>query len=98
MILYLDASAGVKHCVAELGSFEVSSAISRAQVTGTAPLSRVEVKAALAKSVRLQVTHPGGRIGQPSGLPEQLSAIYRSSRLALVTAFQAGCAGDVHDR
>lgn len=54
MILYLDASALVKRYVAELGSFEVSAAISRAQVTGTAILSRAEVEAALAKAVRLQ--------------------------------------------
>ena len=54
MILYLDASALVKRYVAELGSSEVSAAISRAQVTGTTLLSRAEVEAALAKAVRLQ--------------------------------------------
>ena len=54
MILYLDASALVKRYVAELGSPEVSSAISRAEVAGTALLSRAEVEAALAKAVRLQ--------------------------------------------
>ena len=54
MILYLDASALVKRYVAELGSPEVSAAISRAQVTGTALISRAEVEAALAKAVRLQ--------------------------------------------
>ena len=54
MILYLDASALVKRYVAEPGSSEVNMAISRAQVTGTALLSRAEVEAALAKAVRLQ--------------------------------------------
>ena len=54
MILYLDASALVKRYVAELGSPEVSAAISRARVTGTALISRAEVEAALAKAVRLQ--------------------------------------------
>jgi predicted nucleic acid-binding protein len=54
MILYLDASALVKRYVAELGSPDVSSAISRAQVAGTALLGRAEVEAALAKAVRLQ--------------------------------------------
>ncbi|MFC2015426.1 type II toxin-antitoxin system VapC family toxin [Chloroflexota bacterium] len=54
MILYLDASALVKRYVAELGSPEVSAAISRSQVTGTVPISRAEVEAALAKAVRLQ--------------------------------------------
>jgi predicted nucleic acid-binding protein len=53
MILYLDASALVKRYVAELGSAEVSAAISQAQVTGTALLSRAEVEAALAKAVRV---------------------------------------------
>lgn len=54
MILYLDASALVKRYVAEPGSAEVSAAISRAQVTGTVLLSRVEVEAALAKAVRVR--------------------------------------------
>jgi predicted nucleic acid-binding protein len=53
MILYLDASALVKRYVAELGSAEVSAAISRAQVTGTSLLSRAEVEAALARAVRV---------------------------------------------
>ena len=53
MILYLDASALVQRYVAELGSTEVSAAISQAQVTGTALLSRAEVEAALAKAVRV---------------------------------------------
>jgi predicted nucleic acid-binding protein len=53
MILYLDASALVKRYVAELGSAEVSAAISRADVTGTALISRAEVAAALAKAVRV---------------------------------------------
>ena len=53
MILYLDASALVKRYVSESGSTEVSEAISRAQVTGTVLLSRAEVKAALAKAVRV---------------------------------------------
>ena len=51
---FLDASALVKRYVAELGSSEVSAAISMAHVTGTALLSRAEVEAALAKAVRLQ--------------------------------------------
>jgi predicted nucleic acid-binding protein len=54
MILYLDASALVKRYVAELGSSDVSAAISRAQVTGTVLLSRAEVEFALAKAVRIQ--------------------------------------------
>ena len=54
MILYLDASALVKRYVAELGSSDVSVAISRAQVTGTVLLTRAEVEAALAKAVRVQ--------------------------------------------
>ncbi|MEJ2737608.1 MAG: VapC toxin family PIN domain ribonuclease, partial [Anaerolineae bacterium] len=53
MILYLDASALVKRYVAELGSDEVNAAISRADVTGTALISRAEVAAALAKAVRV---------------------------------------------
>lgn len=53
MILYLDASALVKRYVAEPGSAEVSAAISRAEVTGTALISRAEVAAALAKAVRV---------------------------------------------
>ena len=53
MILYLDTSALVKRYVAEPGSVEVSDAISRADVIGTALISRAEVAAALAKAVRV---------------------------------------------
>ena len=53
MLLYLDASALIKRYVAELGSAEVSAAISQAQVTDTALLSRAEVEAALVKAVRV---------------------------------------------
>jgi len=53
MILYLDASALVKRYVAEPGSAEVNEAISKAEVTGTALISRAEVAAALAKAVRM---------------------------------------------
>ncbi|MCR4407602.1 MAG: type II toxin-antitoxin system VapC family toxin [Anaerolineae bacterium] len=52
MILYLDASALVKHYVAEPGSTEVNEAISQAEVVSTALISRAEVAAALAKAVR----------------------------------------------
>jgi predicted nucleic acid-binding protein len=53
MILYLDASALVKRYVAEPVSAEVSEAIARAEVAGTALVSRAEVAAALAKAVRV---------------------------------------------
>lgn len=53
MILYLDASALVKRYVMEVGSAEVSAAISRAAATATALISRAEVAAALAKAVRV---------------------------------------------
>jgi predicted nucleic acid-binding protein len=53
MILYVDASALVKRYVVELGSSEVSDAISRAQIIGTSLLSRAEVEAALAHAVRV---------------------------------------------
>lgn len=53
MILYLDASALVKRYVDEPGSVEVNQAISQAEVTGTALVSRAEVVAALAKAVRV---------------------------------------------
>ncbi|MFN3763505.1 MAG: type II toxin-antitoxin system VapC family toxin [Anaerolineae bacterium] len=53
MILYLDASALVKRYVDEPGSVEVNQAISQAEMTGTALVSRAEVAAALAKAVRV---------------------------------------------
>lgn len=53
MILYLDASALVKRYVAETGSIEVNEAIVEAELTGTAIITRAEVTAALAKSVRV---------------------------------------------
>ena len=63
MILYLDASALVKRYVAELGSTEVNEAITGAEVIGTAIVSRAEVAAALAKSVRLRVLNQEDALG-----------------------------------
>jgi predicted nucleic acid-binding protein len=53
VIVYLDASALVKQYVAEIGSAEVDTLISRAEVLGTAASSRAEVAAALAKAARV---------------------------------------------
>lgn len=53
MIVYLDASALVKHYVAEVGSPEVDQLLARAKVIGTAAISRAEVSAALAKALRM---------------------------------------------
>ncbi len=53
MILYLDASALVKRYVAELGSAEVNEVVGKAEMAGTALISRAEVAAALAKAVRM---------------------------------------------
>ena len=53
MILYLDASALVKRYVAEPGSAQVNEAITKAEVVGTALVSRAEIAAALAKAVRV---------------------------------------------
>jgi predicted nucleic acid-binding protein len=53
MILYLDASALVKHYVVEAESAEVDQLLVRADVVGTATISRAEVAAALAKAVRM---------------------------------------------
>ena len=55
MILYLDASALVKRYVAEPGSSEVAEVIAKAEVVGTAIISRAEVAAALSRSVRVRV-------------------------------------------
>ena len=53
MIVYLDASALVKHYVVEAGSTEVNQLLVRADVVGTAAISRAEVAAALAKAARM---------------------------------------------
>jgi predicted nucleic acid-binding protein len=53
VILYLDASALVKRYVAEVGSVEVAAAIQDANLTASAVISRTEVTAALAKTVRM---------------------------------------------
>lgn len=55
MIAYLDASALVKRYVAEAGSAEVGGLIDQAAAVGTAIISRVEVAAALAKAVRMNL-------------------------------------------
>ena len=76
MILYLDASALVKRYVSELGSLEIGAAISQAEVTGTAILSRAEVEAALAKAVRVQA------LSEKEGLASL--QVFRSEWLDLV--------------
>jgi predicted nucleic acid-binding protein len=53
VILYLDASALVKRYVAETGSGEINQIISQADIVGTAIISRAEVAAAFAKSIRV---------------------------------------------
>jgi predicted nucleic acid-binding protein len=53
MLLYLDASALVKHYVLEKFSDRVEQAISDADIVGTSIVSRAEVSAALGKAVRV---------------------------------------------
>ena len=53
MILYLDASALVKRYTAEPGTPEVNAAITKAEIVGTALISRAETAAALSKAVRV---------------------------------------------
>ncbi len=53
MILYLDASALVKRYIGEAGSVETGQMIAQADGIGTSVISRAEVAAALAKSVRI---------------------------------------------
>ncbi len=55
MILYLDASALVKCHICEAGSAEVIDLRAKAEVVGTASISRAEVSAVLAKAVRMRV-------------------------------------------
>ncbi len=55
MILYLDASSLVKRYVDEWGSDEVARATERATLVGTVAIARVEVSAAMAKAVRLNI-------------------------------------------
>lgn len=54
MIVYLDASALVKKYIEETGSTEVDSLIDQAIVVGTSLISRAEVSAAVAKTVRTE--------------------------------------------
>lgn len=58
MILYLDASALVKRFVVEAGSDEVGQAVDRAEIVGTALISRAEVAAALGRAVRIRALPP----------------------------------------
>ena len=55
MILYIDASALVKRYVAESGSTEVNTWISKSQMVTTSILSRAEVIAALNRASRMQI-------------------------------------------
>ena len=65
MILYADSSALVQRYVADSGSAEVIALTSGAEAVATAMISRVEVAAALARSVRLKILDDkGGRRAQ----------------------------------
>lgn len=65
MILYADASALVKRYVSEPGSMDVIALTSEAVSVATALISRAEVAAALARSVRHGVLdESGGRRAQ----------------------------------
>jgi uncharacterized protein len=65
VILYLDASALVKRYVAERGSRETRELSAKADVVATSLITRVEVAAALAKAVRLEIIEPAnGRKAQ----------------------------------
>jgi len=65
VILYVDASALVKRYVSEAGSTAVISVTSDAEAVATVLISRAEVAAALARSVRLGVLDEnGGRRAQ----------------------------------
>jgi len=54
MIVYLDASALVKRYIAEAGSAAVEKLIDQAEALGTSVISRAEVSAAFAKSIRMK--------------------------------------------
>jgi uncharacterized protein len=60
MLLYLDASALVKHFVVERFSELVDEAIGNAEIVGTTILSRAEVSAALGKAVRVEALNKKG--------------------------------------
>jgi len=65
LILYADASALVKRYVSEQGSAEVVAVTTDAEAVATTVISRAEVAAALARSVRLGVVDEnGGRRAQ----------------------------------
>lgn len=65
MILYADASALVKRYIVEPGSAEMIGLTSEAEAVATAVISRAEVAAALARSVRLGIVDEnGGRRAQ----------------------------------
>ncbi len=55
MIIYLDTSALVKLYVQEAGSSQVKKQVDLADLTGTIGLTKVEMAAAFAKAVRMQV-------------------------------------------
>ena len=55
MNLYLDASALVKHYIAETGSDQVTALIVDAESVGMAIISRAEVAATFAKVVRMRI-------------------------------------------
>ena len=55
MIPYLDASALIKRYAFEFGSDLLNQVVDQADLAGTSLVSRAEVAAALAKSVRVRI-------------------------------------------
>lgn len=55
MIIYLDTSALIKLYIQEAGSAQVEKQVHQANLSGTINLTKVEMAAALAKAVRMQV-------------------------------------------
>jgi len=59
MIIYLDTSALIKRYVVEAGSNEVTDLVEQAETVGSILLTRIEMAAALSKSVRMNWVENG---------------------------------------
>lgn len=59
MILYLDTSALIKRYVVEAGSNEVTDLVEQSETVGSVLLTRIEMAAALSKSVRMNWVESG---------------------------------------
>ncbi len=93
-IVYLDASALVKRYILEENTKEVQALLDQAGVLGTASITRVEIAAAFAKAVRMQVLNHKAAEEALQGFYEDWNSLFRLHVTELVISRASSLAWD----